>query len=178
MPSSTASSRRRRRSDHECWHYPVSDLRSLRSDRSPHFHVPGHRLSGRCGSGQPGRFACRYRTARVRRPAVHLHHGHCLLHPGRQPDGRRRHLPSYRQLCKLPHRQHPRRHERGSGHRLCLLRCSVRFRSATVVAIGSMLYADMVKQGYPEDRTAGLLVIAGGLGPVIPRPSSWCCTAP
>ena len=30
---------------------------------------------------------------------------------------------------KLPHRQHPRRHERGSGHRLCLLRCSVRFRS-------------------------------------------------
>ena len=30
---------------------------------------------------------------------------------------------------------------------------------ATVVAIGSMLYADMVKQGYPEDRTAGLLVI-------------------
>ena len=32
---------------------------------------------------------------------------------------------------------------------------------ATVVAIGSMLYADMVKQGYPEDRTAGLLVIAG-----------------
>ena len=33
---------------------------------------------------------------------------------------------------------------------------------ATVVAIGSMLYADMVKQGYPEDRTAGLLVIAGG----------------
>ena len=39
---------------------------------------------------------------------------------------------------------------------------------ATVVAIGSMLYADMVKQGYPEDRPAGLLVIAGGLGPVIP----------
>ena len=39
---------------------------------------------------------------------------------------------------------------------------------ATVVAIGSMLCADMVKQGYPEDRTAGLLVIAGGLGPVIP----------
>ena len=39
---------------------------------------------------------------------------------------------------------------------------------ATVVAIGSMLYADMVKQGYPEVRTAGLLVIAGGLGPVIP----------
>ncbi len=39
---------------------------------------------------------------------------------------------------------------------------------ATVVAIGSMLYADMVKMGYPESRTAGLLVVAGGLGPVIP----------
>jgi C4-dicarboxylate transporter DctM subunit len=39
---------------------------------------------------------------------------------------------------------------------------------ATVIAIGSMLYADMVKEGYPEDRTAGLLVVSGGLGPVIP----------
>lgn len=39
---------------------------------------------------------------------------------------------------------------------------------ATVIAIGSMLYADMVRIGYPEDRTAGLLVVAGGLGPVIP----------
>jgi C4-dicarboxylate transporter DctM subunit len=39
---------------------------------------------------------------------------------------------------------------------------------ATVVAIGSMLYADMVKDGYPEARTAGLLVVSGGLGPVIP----------
>ena len=39
---------------------------------------------------------------------------------------------------------------------------------ATVIAIGSMLYADMVKDGYPEARTAGLLVVSGGLGPVIP----------
>ncbi len=39
---------------------------------------------------------------------------------------------------------------------------------ATVVAIGSMLYADMVKDGYPEDKTAGLLVVSGGLGPIIP----------
>lgn len=39
---------------------------------------------------------------------------------------------------------------------------------ATVIAIGSMLYADMVKEGYPEDKTAGLLVVSGGLGPVIP----------
>ena len=39
---------------------------------------------------------------------------------------------------------------------------------ATVVAIGSMLYADMVKNGYPADRTAGLLVVSGGLGPIIP----------
>lgn len=39
---------------------------------------------------------------------------------------------------------------------------------ATVVAIGSMLYADMVRMGYPEAETAGLLVVSGGLGPIIP----------
>lgn len=39
---------------------------------------------------------------------------------------------------------------------------------ATVLAIGTMLYSDMVKLGYPGDRTAGLLVVSGGLGPVIP----------
>lgn len=39
---------------------------------------------------------------------------------------------------------------------------------ATVVAIGVMLYEDMIRIGYPKDRVAGLLVVAGGLGPVIP----------
>lgn len=39
---------------------------------------------------------------------------------------------------------------------------------ATVIAIGTMLYGDMVKLGYPGDRTAGLLVVSGGLGPIIP----------
>lgn len=39
---------------------------------------------------------------------------------------------------------------------------------ATVVAIGLMLYADMVKNGYPEADIAGLLVVSGGLGPIIP----------
>lgn len=39
---------------------------------------------------------------------------------------------------------------------------------ATVIAIGTMLYSDMVKMGYPADRTAGLLVVSGGLGPIIP----------
>ena len=39
---------------------------------------------------------------------------------------------------------------------------------ATVIAIGTMLYNDMVKLGYPGDRTAGLLVVSGGLGPIIP----------
>lgn len=38
----------------------------------------------------------------------------------------------------------------------------------TVIAIGTMLYNDMVKLGYPGDRTAGLLVVSGGLGPIIP----------
>ena len=39
---------------------------------------------------------------------------------------------------------------------------------ATVVAIGVMLYPDMVKMGYPKERVAGLLVVSGGLGPIIP----------
>ena len=39
---------------------------------------------------------------------------------------------------------------------------------ATVIAIGTMLYNDMAKLGYPGDRTAGLLVVSGGLGPIIP----------
>lgn len=39
---------------------------------------------------------------------------------------------------------------------------------ATVIAIGTMLYGEMTKMGYPEDRTAGLLVVSGGLGPIIP----------
>lgn len=39
---------------------------------------------------------------------------------------------------------------------------------ATVLAIGSMMYPDMVKLGYPGPRCAGLLAVAGGLGPVIP----------
>ena len=39
---------------------------------------------------------------------------------------------------------------------------------ATVVAIGSMLYGDMIAEGYPTDKTAGLLVVSGGLGPIIP----------
>ena len=39
---------------------------------------------------------------------------------------------------------------------------------ATVLAIGSMMYPDMVKLGYPAPRSAGLLAVAGGLGPVIP----------
>ena len=39
---------------------------------------------------------------------------------------------------------------------------------ATVIAIGSMMYADMVRIGYPKARIAGLLVVSGGLGPIIP----------
>lgn len=39
---------------------------------------------------------------------------------------------------------------------------------ATVIAIGVMLYDDMVKMGYSKERTAGLLVVSGGMGPIIP----------
>ncbi|MDF2596225.1 MAG: transporter large permease [Clostridia bacterium] len=39
---------------------------------------------------------------------------------------------------------------------------------ATVIAIGSMVYPEMVKLGYPKGRAAGLLAVSGGLGPIIP----------
>lgn len=39
---------------------------------------------------------------------------------------------------------------------------------ATVIAIGAMLYPEMVKRGYPKERSGGLLAVAGGLGPIIP----------
>ena len=39
---------------------------------------------------------------------------------------------------------------------------------ATVVAIGSMMYPEMVKRGYPNYQMAGLVSVAGGLGPIIP----------
>lgn len=39
---------------------------------------------------------------------------------------------------------------------------------ATVIAIGVIMYNDMVKLGYPPKRIAGLLVVSGGLGPIIP----------
>ncbi|MCC8190293.1 MAG: TRAP transporter large permease [Planctomycetes bacterium] len=39
---------------------------------------------------------------------------------------------------------------------------------ATVIAIGSTIYPEVVKLGYPKERSAGLLAVAGGLGPIIP----------
>lgn len=39
---------------------------------------------------------------------------------------------------------------------------------ATTIAIGSMLYPSMKQMGYPERESAGLMAVAGGLGPVIP----------
>lgn len=39
---------------------------------------------------------------------------------------------------------------------------------ATTIAIGSMLYPSMKQMGYPEKESAGLMAVAGGLGPVIP----------
>lgn len=39
---------------------------------------------------------------------------------------------------------------------------------ATVIAIVVILYEDMVRVGYKPERVAGLLVVSGGLGPVIP----------
>jgi C4-dicarboxylate transporter DctM subunit len=38
----------------------------------------------------------------------------------------------------------------------------------TVAAIGSIMYPEMVKQGYNKEIAAGLVAVAGGLGPIIP----------
>ena len=39
---------------------------------------------------------------------------------------------------------------------------------ATVIAIGSMFYSEMAGIGYDKKRTAGLIAVSGGLGPIIP----------
>lgn len=39
---------------------------------------------------------------------------------------------------------------------------------ATVIAIGGMIYPEMVRRGYPDYQVAGLVTVAGGLGPIIP----------
>jgi C4-dicarboxylate transporter DctM subunit len=39
---------------------------------------------------------------------------------------------------------------------------------ATVIAIGSMFYSEMVGIGYDKKSTAGLIAVSGGLGPIIP----------
>ncbi len=40
--------------------------------------------------------------------------------------------------------------------------------AATAVAIGSVLVTEMVRKGYPRERTAGLIAVSGGLGILIP----------
>jgi len=47
---------------------------------------------------------------------------------------------------------------------------------ATVVAIGTMLYGDMVRMGYPGDRTAGLWSFPAASAPSSRRVSSWSFT--
>lgn len=39
---------------------------------------------------------------------------------------------------------------------------------ATVVAIGGTMYPEMVELGYSKERSAGMMAVAGGLGPIIP----------
>ncbi len=64
-------------------------------------------------------------------------------------------------------------HKRGGLALACVLACAF-FAAlsgsgpATVVAIGSMLYPEMVAKGYPKESMAGLVTVAGGLGPIIP----------
>ncbi|MCC8189933.1 MAG: TRAP transporter large permease [Planctomycetes bacterium] len=64
-------------------------------------------------------------------------------------------------------------HRRGGLALACVLACAF-FAAlsgsgpATVVAIGSMLYPEMVAKGYPKESMAGLITVSGGLGPIIP----------
>lgn len=64
-------------------------------------------------------------------------------------------------------------HRRGGLALACVLACAF-FAAlsgsgpATVVAIGSMLYPEMVAKGYPKESMAGLVTVSGGLGPIIP----------
>ena len=113
------------------------------------------------------RFLHRYCTAYLRRTAVYFQLAAIAFH---SPNRHWRHLPSYRTFRQLPGRHCARRNEPGTGFSLGLFRFELLSGSApaTVIAIGTMLYNDMVKLGYPGDRTAGLLVVSGGLGPIIP----------
>jgi C4-dicarboxylate transporter DctM subunit len=39
---------------------------------------------------------------------------------------------------------------------------------ATCLSVGAMIYPELIKQGYEEDTMAGLIAVAGSLGPIIP----------
>ena len=62
---------------------------------------------------------------------------------------------------------------RGGVAMACVLACAF-FAAlsgsgpATVVAIGSMLYPQLVGMGYPKEKVGGLITVSGGLGPIIP----------
>lgn len=43
---------------------------------------------------------------------------------------------------------------------------------ATIMAVGSMLYGEMVERGYPPARMAGMLAVAGTIGTIIPPSNS------
>ena len=64
-------------------------------------------------------------------------------------------------------------HRKGGLALACVMACAF-FAAlsgsgpATVVAIGSMLYPEMVAKGYPKESMAGLVTVSGGLGPIIP----------
>lgn len=62
---------------------------------------------------------------------------------------------------------------RGGVAMACVLACAF-FAAlsgsgpATVVAIGSMLFPQLIGMGYPREKVGGLITVSGGLGPIIP----------
>ncbi len=62
---------------------------------------------------------------------------------------------------------------RGSIAMACILACAF-FAAlsgsgpATVVAIGSMVFPELIQRKYPANKMAGMIAVSGGLGPIIP----------
>ena len=90
-------------------------------------NIAGHRFPECCAAGQSWSILHGHCAAYLRWFTVHLHHGHCVLRSGRQPDDERRHLSPNREICELLGGQRPRRHGSGAGSGLCILRSPVRF---------------------------------------------------
>ncbi len=142
---------------------------SLPGNRGTGVHLLECGLSGGRGVRGPSGLLHGYRPKDLWRAAVQLYHGHCIFCTGWQSYDEGGDFQADCRFCGLPGGQRERRYEPGAGTGLCILCCPYLDQPLQrLIAIGTMLYGDMIKKGYPGPRTAGLLVVSGGLGPIIP----------